>query len=94
MCEALGTEPKDEEIPVEFEDLPDEVQEAVLVYNMLQDNWDSMSGTYLGKALAGIGDIFDIAQVDDRHTCFSIIQIIDNIRSNLINTKKPAKPSA
>jgi hypothetical protein len=91
MCEMLGSEPIESEIPVEFDDLFDEVQEAIRVYNMLQDNFDSMSGVYLGKILNGINDIMEIAQVDDKRTCFTVLQIIDNVRSKLINTKKPAK---
>lgn len=91
MCEMTGSNPIEEEIPIEYEDLPDEVQEAISVYNMLQDNWDGMNGLYLGKVLSGIGDILHIASVDDRQTCFSIIQIIDSIRSKIINDKKPAK---
>ena len=91
MCELLGSEPIESEIPVEYDDLPEEVQEALMVYQMLQDNWDTMNGQYLGKVLAGIGDIFDIAQIDDRRTCFNIIQICDSIRASIINTKKPAK---
>jgi len=87
----LGSDPVDSEIPVEFEDLPDDIQEAMSVYNMLQDNWDSMNGIYLGKVLSGISDIFDIAKVDDKQLCFSIIQLLDSIRGKLINDKKPAK---
>lgn len=87
----MGSDPVDEEIPVEYDDLPEEAQEAVTVYNMLQDNWDTMGGQYLGKVMAGISDIFDIAKVEDKQTCFSIIQIIDNIRAKTINDKKPAK---
>lgn len=49
ICEMLGSTPKPEEIPVEFADLYDEIQEGIIVYNMLQDNWDTMSGVYLGK---------------------------------------------
>lgn len=84
----LGTEPKEDEIPVEYEDLPDEVQEAIIVYNMLQDNWDGMNGIYLGKVLAGINDIFEIAKIEDKQTCFNIIQILDNIRAKIISDKK------
>ena len=87
----MGTQPSEEEMPVEYEDLPDEVQEALAVYNMLQDNWDTMNGNYLGKVLAGISDIFEIAQIEDKQACFSLIQILDNVRSKIINTKKPAK---
>lgn len=91
MCEMLGSEPIESEIPIEFGDLPDEVQEAIYVYNMLQDNWDTMNGGYLGKNFAGVSDIFDIAQVDDKITTFRIIQILDHIRAKIINSKKPAK---
>jgi hypothetical protein len=91
MCAALGNEPVESEIPVEYDDLSDDVQEALMVYNMLQDNWDGMNGVYMGKVMSGISDVFSIAEIEDRKTCFAIIQIIDNIRSSIINAKKPAK---
>lgn len=95
MCEALGTEPVEEEIPLEYSDLPTEVQEAMIVYNMLQDNWDTMGGQYMGKVLAGIADIFEIAETEDPRTTFFIIGLIDRTRSQLLNkkqtTEKPAK---
>ena len=91
MCEMLGTEPDPKEMPVEYDDLHDDVQEAILVYNMLQDNWDGMNGVYMGKVISGINDIFDIAGIEDKQTCFRIIQILDNVRASIVNTKKPAK---
>lgn len=91
MCELLGSEPIESEIPVEFDDLPEEAQEAIMVYNMLQDNWDTFNGLYLGKVLAGVSDIFNIVKVEDRQTCFNIIQVLDNTRAKLVNNKKPAK---
>jgi hypothetical protein len=94
MCVMLGSEPIESEIPIEYDDLPEDVQEAILVYNMLQDNWDTMNGLYLGKYLGGIGEIFNIAQIEDKQTCFSIIQTIDQVRAKLINDRKPAKQSA
>jgi hypothetical protein len=89
MCELLGTEPKEDEIPIEFEDLYDEIQEAIQVYNMLSDVWDGMSGTYMGKNFIGIQDIFNIMEIEDSKTCFSILNIIDKRRSKIINDKKP-----
>jgi hypothetical protein len=93
MCEMLGTEPVESEIPIEFDDLFDEVQEAIQVYNMLQDNWDTMNGNYMGKHYAGIADILSIAEVEDRRTCFKIIQLLDSERISIVNNKKqkPAK---
>lgn len=91
MCEMVGSEPKEEEIPIEFEDLNEDVQEVIGIYNMLRDNWDSMSGVYLGKDFAGIQDILNIMGIEDSKSCFFIIQIIDNTRSIVLNNKKPAK---
>ena len=91
MCDMLKTEPKEEEIPVEFEDLNEDIQYSIGVYNMLQDNWDTMNGTYLGKNMVGLTDIFRIMEVDDYRTCFYIIGILDRVRGEIINTKKPAK---
>jgi hypothetical protein len=60
MCEMLGSEPSDSEIPVEFEDFPFEVQQAFNAYRMLRDEWDTMNGTYLGKSLIGVRDILEL----------------------------------
>lgn len=89
MCEMLGSEPIESEIPVEMEDLPDEVQEAFNVYSMLQDVWDTMSGIYMGKNFVGLSDIMNIMQVDDHRACFMILGIIDRQRSIILNNKKP-----
>lgn len=58
---------------------------------MLQDNWDTMSGTFMGKYLTGIDDILNIAKIEDKYTTFKIIQILDNLRAKILNAKKPAK---
>lgn len=91
MCEMLGSESKEDEIPVEYEDLIEDVQYTLSVYNMLQDNWDTMNGNYLGKNMSGLTDVFNVLGVEDHRTCFFIIQIIDGVRSTLINKKTPAK---
>jgi hypothetical protein len=58
---------------------------------MLQDNWDTMSGVYMGKHLTSIDSIFNIAKIEDKYTCFRIIQILDTLRAKVLNSKKPAK---
>lgn len=95
MCEMLGSEPKEEEIPVEFDDFPFEAQQALNVYRMLRDEWDAMSGTYLGKSLIGITEIMDATEVEheDRKLIVMLVRLIDSVRSEQINTKKPEKPA-
>lgn len=91
MCEMLGSEPVDSEIPVEYDDLLTDVQEALDIYHKLKDEWDTMNGNYLGKSYAGISDIFDILDVpkEDRKTLFNLIGLIDKHRSEAIAANKP-----
>lgn len=96
MCEALNSEPLDEEVPVDFEDLYVDVKEAFGIYYKLRDEWDTMNGNYLGKNYAGILDIFTILEVpeEDRKTMFDLIGIIDTHRSKaLADVKASMKKS-
>ena len=97
MCETLGTEPLESEIPVEPEDFPVEVQQAFSVYRMLRDEWDSMNGLYLGKSLIGITEILSASEIDSEDSKFIIllVRLIDQVRAQEINTKKAnTKPAS
>jgi len=97
MCEALGNQPVEEEIPVEFDDFPLEVQQALIAYRMLRDEWDSMNGIYLGKSLIGISEVLEATEIDqeDRKFITMLVRTIDGVRIQEINnkqkTEKPAK---
>ena len=97
MCAALGNEPAEDEIPVEFEDFPLEAQQALIVYRMLRDEWDSMNGIYLGKSLIGIQGVLEATEIDqeDRKIITMLVRTIDGVRIQEINnkqkTEKPAK---
>jgi hypothetical protein len=93
MCEALGNEPIEEEIPIEYDDLFVDVQYALGIYAKLQDQWDGMNGVYLGKNYSGIKDIFEILEVpiEDHKTVFDLIGLIDKHRSKIIKDSKPTK---
>lgn len=95
MCEMMGTEPVEEDIPVEISDFPDEVQTAFAVYQILQDQWDGMSGSYMGKNLVGLGEVFEICQIDksDRKTILELIGMIDRERADLIAKKREQEHS-
>jgi hypothetical protein len=96
MCEALGNEPIESEIPVEFDDFPLEVQQAFNAYRMLRDEWDTMSGIYLGKSLIGIKDVLEATEIEPNEYKFIImlIRVIDNVRSEEINSKKKMQETA
>lgn len=95
MCEMMGTEPVDSEIPVELDDFPDEVQTAFQIYQVLQDHWEGMSGTYMGKNLTGLGDIFDVYEVEkcDRKLVLELINLIDRERMSQYETKRKQEES-
>lgn len=96
MCEMMGTEPVESEIPVEFDDFPLEVQQAFVVYRMLRDEWDTMGGNYLGKTLIGIKDLLEAAEIDpsEHRLTIMLIRMIDSVRSEEINKKLREKPAA
>ena len=97
MCEALGNEPVEDDIPVEYEDLPIQVQQALIAYRMLRDEWDPMNGIYLGKSLIGLAEVLEATEIDleDRKFTTMLVRIIDAVRIEEINnkqkTEKPAK---
>jgi hypothetical protein len=90
MCTALNSEPLQEEIPVEYEDLLIDVQEALDIYYKLKDEWDTMNGNYMGKNFSGLGDILEILEIpkEDRKTIFHLICTIDRHRSESLSERK------
>jgi len=82
MCETLGSEPVEEEIPVEYDDFPDEVQLAISIYRLMRDEWEYMGGTYTGKNFNGIFELFKVYEIHalDKRYYLELIHIIDGIR--------------
>ncbi len=96
MCEAMGNEPLESEIPVDFEDFPLEVQQAFNAYRMLRDEWDTMNGNYLGKSLIGVKDVLEATEIEpsDQKFIIMLIRMIDAVRSDEINNKKKMEKPA
>lgn len=90
LCETMGNEPVEEEIPVEMSDLPDLVQQTLNIYYMLADIWDPVGGNYLGKNTTNLFDFFNLYDIEkeERVLCVSFIQYIDHVRSKIISGKK------
>jgi hypothetical protein len=93
MCEALGSEPNPDEIPIEFQDFPDLVQQILNIYYLLTDRWEGMSGTYLGKDLTILFELFKAYNFDDQEQVLALqlIQLLDKIRIKLIDSKSSQK---
>ena len=98
MCEITGEQPLLENEPVEWEDLPEQVQQCFEVYSFLPDRWEGMSATFMGKDYSIVFHLFDTFQIIelDRLLYLRLMSNIDGIRSKLIQNKqkqKEKKPS-
>jgi len=96
MCEQMQSEPIEEEIPVEFDDFALEVQTALSIYRILRDEWEYVGGTYLGKNINGIFEIFDAYDISakDKKFYLELIHIIDSVRIEEIRKQKPKEEPA
>jgi hypothetical protein len=96
MCEMLGSEPIESEMPVEFEDFPLEVQQAFSVYRMLKDEWEGFNGLYLGKSFIGLTEVLQYMEIDhsDRKLIVQLIKVIDTIRGDQLAKTREQKPAS
>lgn len=98
MCEALGSEPDEDELPVELSDFPQEIQEVFNIYFLMSDVWDGASGSYQGKNTGIVFQLLDLYHIDvqDRLVYLTFIRAMDNVRKRIINekAKQATKPSA
>lgn len=80
MCEQMGTEPLEEEIPASFDDFPYVVQTAINVHSVLPDRWEGMSGTYMGKDYSLLPYLADkVYDVANDAQLFQFVYLIDRI---------------
>jgi hypothetical protein len=77
MCEQMGWEPREEDIPVDPSTLSLEAQQALVITQSLPDKWEGMSGAWLGKDYSGLGTILDIYEVEDKRTVFELMKICE-----------------
>ena len=75
ICEQLGQEPDPDKMPLEISDLPSEVQVAFFIYDFLEDVWDWMSGTYLGKRWSNIEYLIKVYEIEDPKTMLLIMKL-------------------
>jgi hypothetical protein len=92
MCELLGQEPDENNVPIDLNDLSYQTQLALEVYQYLGENWVEMA--YLGKNINGISEIFDILGISNKYDKLLILQfirVIDAYQSKKISEKIKAE---
>ena len=81
MCEAIGSTPIEEEIPIELEDLSTEIRTILDLYRQLEDRFSEFSGSYMGKSYIGFPPLHEMFCPDlDKVFCLSILRYIDSLR--------------
>jgi hypothetical protein len=88
MCEQLGSQPQEKEIPVMLEDMPIDIELAYNVYNLLPDKIDSFNGVYYGKELDKAPLMLEFLEIQSKKDIFKIIIIIDSLEREEINRRK------
>lgn len=76
MMEQLGQEPKDSEIPPDWDDLPEIVIQAVNTFNMLGDRIYPEIG-YVGKDYTNLPFYIDFCGVEDVEFFLEILHMLD-----------------
>tara|TARA_B110000858_G_C17695615_1_gene423336 strand:- start:656 stop:934 length:279 start_codon:yes stop_codon:yes gene_type:complete len=74
MCEQMGWEPKEEDLPQDGSNLSLECQQALTILNALPDNWEGMNGTWLGKDYSGLSAVMDIYEIESRREVFELLK--------------------
>ena len=88
MCEQLNSEPIESEIPVGFEDMPDEVLDAYHVYNVLPEKIDSFNGNYYGRSIELAPALIKFMDLSPAREIFKVVMIINYLEKEAINKNR------
>lgn len=95
MCESMGSEIEEDQIPPDIEDLTNQSQEVINMFNYLPDIWNSFAGVYEGKNLSNIKFVLELFEVDktDWLLYMELLSIVINEKISSTNSKLRAKNS-
>lgn len=77
MCEQLGKEPSDREIPPDWDDFPELVRDAINTFNQLGDRVFPEIG-YVGKDYQNLKYFIDFYRVDDVEFYLEVLSWLDS----------------
>jgi len=71
----MGLPIDEDEIPLDISDVSYNSQQAFFLFNILPDKIEGMNGLWLGKEYAGLTDIMDIYEIDNRKDVLDLLQV-------------------
>jgi len=77
LCEQMGNEPIEEEIPPDWEDFPDVVVYAINTFNMMGDRVFSEIG-YTGKDYTNLPLYLDLYEIQDTEYFLQLLSWLDS----------------
>lgn len=77
MCEQMGKEPVEDEIPPDWEDFPEIVQLAIYTFNMLGDRVYPEVG-YVGKDYTNLPHLLEIYDIEDTEYFLDLLHWLDS----------------
>ena len=84
----MGVEPKEEDVPKDPSTFSLEAQQALIMLNVLPDKWEGMSGSWLGKEYAGLLDIMNLYQIEDKKQVFELLKVCEDELSKFYAEKR------
>ena len=79
ICEQLGQEPDPQKMPLELSDFPVEIQVAFFIFDLLEDRWEGMSGSYMGKNWQNIPYFFELYDVQDKKEMLYVMKMYEGM---------------
>ncbi len=64
-------------MPLEISDFPEEVQEAFFIYSFLEDRWEGMSGSYMGKDWSSVETYLNLFQISEKRVVLTFMKTIE-----------------
>ena len=75
----MGEEPDPARMPLDSSEFPEEVQVAFFMFSLLSDNWDGMSGSYMGKNWTQCPQLFDLYEIEDPKTTLFFMKMYEGV---------------
>lgn len=88
ICKEMGEEPIEEKTPPDFDDFPDKIQDILVMYSIFPSQFEYMNGNYIGKDYNLLEYLFNMFDVEDKLDTIGLLKEIDQINSDIINSKK------
>ena len=72
-------------MPINEAAFPTEVQYAMFIHGLLPDQWEGMSGSYLGKDWAAVGTLLEVHEIENRKEVLFFLKYVDAFHSQKMN---------